>query len=573
MKKTILFIFVISISLITFAQTTEYYFKFKINDRTELNYLTKIISIDNVIRDVEDPTLWEVYAYSNPHEFSEFLKLGFAYTSLPHPGSLIIPKMGNDIDEILDWDTYPTYDAYVNMMNQFATSFPNLCRIVNAGSTVQGRYILFAVVSKNVSTHEAEPQFMYSSSMHGDETTGYVLMLRLINYLLTNYGTDPKVTVLVDNEEIWINPLANPDGTYHGGNGTVNGAIRYNANGVDLNRNFPDPQDGPHPDNQQWQPETIIMMNTFAANHFTMSCNFHGGAEVVNYPWDTWARLHADDNWWQYVSRQYADTVHANAIAGYMTDLNNGITNGYAWYRVTGGRQDYMTYFKHGRETTIELSHVKLLNPANLPAHWNYNWKSFLNYMQKPLYGITGLIKDSATLAPIGKAKVFINGHDIDSSEVYTDSVFGKYDRMIKGGTYSITFSAPYYYPKTITGVYVKDDSTTILNVFLRPINVGISKNGNNVPMKFKLYQNYPNPFNPTTKIKFDVPEVRGEKLEVRLVIYDILGKEVALLVNEKQNAGTYEAEWDASNYPSGVYFYKLISDKIYITKKLVLLK
>ncbi len=160
MRKLFLLILLITVSSITFSQSKEYYFKFKINDKTELNYLTKIISIDNVVGD-------EVFAYANPGEFAEFLKLGYMYTSLPHPGSLINPRMSHDPKQIvLDWDYYPTYGAYVAMMNSFASTYPNLCRIVNAGQTINGHSIFFAVISKNVNIHEAEPQFMYSSSIH-----------------------------------------------------------------------------------------------------------------------------------------------------------------------------------------------------------------------------------------------------------------------------------------------------------------------------------------------------------------------------------------------------------------------
>jgi hypothetical protein len=181
-------------------------------------------------------------------------------------------------------------------------------------------------------------------------------MLRLIDYLLSNYGTDPRVTGLVDNIEIWINPLANPDGTYAGGNNTVNGARRGNALFVDLNRNYPDPADGPHPDGLEWQDETVAFMQMAEEKHFVAGANLHGGAEVCNYPWDTWENLHADNDWWVYVCREYADTVHEYAVPGYMTDLDNGITNGFAWYWITGGRQDYMTYFQQGREFTLEIS-------------------------------------------------------------------------------------------------------------------------------------------------------------------------------------------------------------------------
>jgi murein tripeptide amidase MpaA len=96
--------------------------------------------------------------------------------------------------------------------------------------------------------------------MHGDEVTGYVLMLRLIDYLLSNYQTDARIKKLIDSTEIWINPLANPDGTYAAGNTDISGATRANANGYDLNRNFPDPESGEYPGGTR-QKETQDMMN------------------------------------------------------------------------------------------------------------------------------------------------------------------------------------------------------------------------------------------------------------------------------------------------------------------------
>jgi photosystem II stability/assembly factor-like uncharacterized protein len=114
--------------------------------------------------------------------------------------------------------------------------------------------------------------------------------------------------------------------------------------------------------------------------------------------------------------------------------------------------------------------------------------------------------------------------------------------------------------------------------VMLKTTNGGITavnEIGNNVPASYKLYQNYPNPFNPVTKIKFDVSSdsrFRGND-NVSLIIYDVLGREVAVLVNKKLNAGIYKVEWDASNFPSGVYFYKLITCSYIETKKMILIK
>ena len=96
--------------------------------------------------------------------------------------------------------------------------------------------------------------------MHGDEVAGIVMMLRLANQLLTQYGSDELITKLVDSVEIYINPIANPDGTYAGGNNNISNATRRNANGIDLNRNFPDPASGLYPDGNERQPENIAMM-------------------------------------------------------------------------------------------------------------------------------------------------------------------------------------------------------------------------------------------------------------------------------------------------------------------------
>jgi hypothetical protein len=377
--------------------------------------------------------------------------------------------MAETPEDMEDWNAYPTYDVYVSMMQNYANNYPDICELIDAGETIEGRNILFLKISDNVSSREAEPQFMYSSTMHGDETTGYVLMLRLIDSLLTTYGTDTRITNIVDSIEIWINPNANPDGTYRSGNDTVSGAIRYNANYVDLNRNFPDPWIGDHPDGNPWQPETIIMMDIASANQFVMSANFHGGTEVVNYPWDGFTssvNTHADDAWFQFISHEYADNCQANSPPGYMDGFNDGITNGGDWYVIHGGRQDYFTYFHYGRETTIEISDIKLLPASQLPDHWNYNKESFLLYLEQTFYGIRGNITfDPGVSDPI--AKIEIIGHDKDNSEVYSDPVTNSYWRLIKAGTYSITFSSPGYATQTLDNILVNDYETTILDVHM----------------------------------------------------------------------------------------------------------
>ena len=88
------------------------------------------------------------------------------------------------------------------------------------------------------------------------------------------------------------------------------------------------------------------------------------------------------------------------------------------------------------------------------------------------------------------------------------------------------------------------------------------------------MHQNYPNPFNPTTKIKFDIKaEGRSEKAKIELSVFNILGKQVAKLVNAGLAPGTFEVEFDARNLPSGVYYYRLTDGDFEETRKMVLLK
>jgi len=102
---------------------------------------------------------------------------------------------------------------------------------------------------------------------------------------------------------------------------------------------------------------------------------------------------------------------------------------------------------------------------------------------------------------------------------------------------------------------------------------VGIKQVSSEVPKAFTLYQNYPNPFNPTTVIKFSIPAGDAYMRPVQLRIYDILGREVANLVNQNLNPGSYEINFNAANLTSGVYFYKLTAGNIVEVKKMMLIK
>jgi endonuclease/exonuclease/phosphatase family metal-dependent hydrolase len=149
--------------------------------------------------------------------------------------------------------------------------------------------------------------------------------------------------------------------------------------------------------------------------------------------------------------------------------------------------------------------------------------------------------------------------------------------------------------PNQAVGQFIADalhygsDHLPILALFKFENPIGILPITNEIPNGFKLYQNYPNPFNPSTKIKFEIPLLRGLPAEVSaqagvdakggrgvfvsLKIYDILGRQIASLVNEKLSPGTYEVIFDATKYSSGMYFYRITAGDYIETKRMILVK
>ena len=443
-------------------ERNEYYFTLNVNDPSEIQAISNICSVDGT----DGRT---VVAYANQQEYDRLLREGYQ-PNLQTPPSLreeAVMWQGGD-RATYDWNSYLTYGDYVSMMEGFPSSVTNgaSCTLLDLGtlSTTNHRRILG--VRLNNGQPDGKPKFLYTSTMHGDEVTGMILMLRLINEFCTS--TDSRITNILDDVDLFIFPCTNPDGTYYGGNSSVSGARRYNGNGIDLNRHFPDFDDGAHPDGASYyQDEAQWMMDLAQQYLFTMGANYHGGAEVMNYPWDTYQPVHPDDAWWRYVSLEYVSNARANN-SSYMTDTeSNGITNGYAWYTITGSRQDYMNYYGQCREITIECSSTKTPSASQLPNFWNYNHTAMLAYIEQCLNGVHGFVYDAVTLQPIEGVSVTVENHDALGSSVSSHTI-GDFHRPIKGGTYTFTFAKQGYYSQSVQ-VTVADGERENLTIYLEP--------------------------------------------------------------------------------------------------------
>ncbi len=442
----------------------EYYFTLSVDNPLEIQPISRICSVDGT----DGRT---VVAYANQKEFDKLLELGYE-PNLQTPPSLRASVTMWNGQGTYNWDSYLTYDQYVTMMEGFPNSVTNgaNCTLLDLGTLSTSAHRRILGIRLNNGQPDGKPKFLYTSTMHGDEVTGMILMLRLINEFCTS--NDSRIANILNNVDLFIFPNTNPDGTYKGGNSTVGSAQRYNGNNVDLNRHFPDFDDGAHPDGaSSYQNETQWMMNLAQEYLFTMGANYHGGAEVVNYPWDTYQPVHPDDAWWRYVSAEYVSNARA-VSSSYMTDTySSGITNGYAWYTITGSRQDYMNYYGQCREITLECSSDKTPTASELPNFWNYNHDAILAYIEQCLNGIHGVVYAANSRETIEGATITVLNHDVLGSSVTSHAV-GDFHRPIKGGTWTLKISKEGYDDQQIT-VTVADGQRQDIEVYITPEGSG----------------------------------------------------------------------------------------------------
>lgn len=176
--------------------------------------------------------------------------------------------------------------------------------------------------------------------------------------------------------------------------------------------------------------------------------------------------------------------------------------------------------------------------------------------LTSPITGSHFHLASTGTAGPV-LTPIPLTGNTVKSSWVFDDQNLST--RLLNGNIYANVHTSNFpdgeirgqiLFSTSKNFVYVKEDYSGL-------------------PEGFSLYQNYPNPFNPETKIKFSVPSEGFVKLR----IYNLIGEEVAVLLNQQIRAGAYEVNWNAANYPSGIYFYKLDNGQNISVKKMILMK
>ncbi len=338
---------------------------------------------------------------------------------------------------------YPSFAQIEAFLKKIVATRPDIAKLISIGKSAKGRDLWVVKISDNVEKDELEPEFKYISSMHGNEITGRELTQYLIKDLIEGYGKDAEITKLINNTEIYIMPSMNPDGSKK--------KQRANANGYDLNRNFPDWVNGDVNTSIDRQPETKAMMKFQAQRKFSLSANFHGGAVVVNYPWDSTYTRHPFNAFLMDISKRYASL---NPAMRNSRSFNDGITNGADWYVLNGGMQDWSYFWYDDLQVTIELSGTKWPRYSDIASYYKDNKDSMLAYLKVVHQGAGFTIQNSTKS---GRVKVVRNLSDgteeAKGSFTYTG---GNFYKVLPEGEY--TFKVQQEGSAKITNVNVSVD-------------------------------------------------------------------------------------------------------------------
>ncbi|KAL6116189.1 cpd [Pungitius sinensis] len=425
--------------------------------------------------------------------FAFLLLLGACLGDARNPRTPSVPPSTEETVE-----TYTNYYGYVKLtglLQSLAQKYPHIANLSSVGHSVEGRELWVMRITKDPhGDAPGKPKFKYVGNMHGDETVSRQVLVYLVEYLLTQYGEEPRITELVDTTDIYIMPSMNPDGFEKSVEGDCggNGGGRNNARNEDLNRSFPDQYDGTTV-NADNVPEVTAVIKWIQEKKFVLSGNLHGGTVVASYPFDDSA-VHRpqgfyskaeDDKLFRYLALVYSQnhptmkTGMPNCPDSQDETFNDGIINGAEWYDVPGGMQDYNYLHGNCLEITMELSCCKYPPASELHKEWDLNRESLLAYIEQVHIGVYGYVKNAVDGAALFNVSIVVASirHNL------TTGKYGEYYRLLLPGTYNITAAAQGYTPMTVPSVVVVEGKATELNFTLAPVvNEGVTATTHAMP-------------------------------------------------------------------------------------------
>ncbi|OQC69645.1 MAG: Carboxypeptidase T precursor [candidate division Hyd24-12 bacterium ADurb.Bin004] len=452
---------------------------------------------------------------------------------------------------------YPSLAAVNDTLEAIVARHPGICRLENIGSSHGGRPIYAVVVSDNIGQEEVEPEFRLISAIHGDEKASAMVALNFLRNLADNADTSPMCEYIVETAETWVIPILNPDGYVSNS--------RYNGNSVDLNRNlsYHWQSGGGYGSGPFSEPETralrdITMKNwpaqTGFENPFCASMSLHGGEACFNYVWN-------------YSSAAVPDTAlivdMANDYAALCQVPGFWVTEGWAWYVITGDVNDWSYGEYGGIDHTIEVHLNKQY--SDWPTLAAQHYMALLDFYVNSTYGFWGTVTNSYG-NPLD-ANIQITRRDGSDSEPMrfcrTDITMGDYAKPALPGTYDVTATVAGFAPKTVSNVQLGPSERVEVSFVFDPDGVEGGHSGVLQPLSLTASAN---PFSASVVLNCTT------SLEGRLTIYDITGHSVFAAGIPAGGAaitwnGTTE---DGTPMPSGVYIARLTDGSGIVSARLV---
>jgi hypothetical protein len=380
---------------------------------------------------------WFVGAVTRP-VYEELVRQGFDI-------DVLVPDVR--VAAMQNMAAFHTYEQIRDTLAIIAQNHPDICRLDTIGHSYNGNLLLAMKISDNVNAMEGEPRICFDCSIHGNENNGCEIGLYAIIQLVSGYSVDPDITRWVNEREIWIVPMDNPDGLIS--------RSRYNGNGVDCNRNYGLAWDsgqgggsGPFS-----EPETQCYYFLSEEHPMAAWSQYHSGAEDAMWCWGYTTRAAMDSIVTAYEMTRYGSICDypAGQISRILYSVWGGSTD---WYQGARGALGY----------AVEVCDGQPSPPSDIDTINRANWSAMKEQIERVMWGVSGRVLDSVSGQPVA-ARVSVNPPNWFT---YTDSM-GYYHKNVHGGTYSVTFEANGYKTRTVGDVVVPSDTFTVANVSLVP--------------------------------------------------------------------------------------------------------